>query len=241
MTLSGKTILITGAARRVGRQAALALANAGANIVIHYDQSAAEALEVVSTIENMGSKAWAIQVDLEVPQNAATLIDRAWEFSPLFGLINNASIFEPLNLQNTTFEDWQRHMQINLTTPFLLSQRFAQRLQSGEHGRIVNMNDWRALRPGADHFPYTISKSGLTALTRSLAQALAPHITVNELALGAILPPSDETLNSGLLKNIPAGRWAELEEVGRTILFLMEGPEYITGETIHLDGGRHLI
>jgi pteridine reductase len=78
-------------------------------------------------------------------------------------------------------------------------------------------------------------------LTRSLAQALAPHITVNELALGAILPPSDETLTSGLLENIPAGRWAELEEVGRTIVFLMEGPEYITGETIHLDGGRHLI
>jgi pteridine reductase len=241
MTLSGKSILITGAARRVGRYAALALASSGANIVVHYGRSEAAALEVVNAVEALGVKAWALQANLEDPQAAATLIDRAWEFSPLYGLINNASIFEPLTLQQTTIDDWQRHMYINLTAPFVLSQNFARRMIPGERGRIVNMNDWRALRPGADHLPYTISKAALSALTRSLAQALAPNITVNEIALGAILPPSDGAASPDLLDTIPAGRWAELEEVGQTLLFLLDGPDYITGETLHLDGGRHLI
>jgi pteridine reductase len=139
------------------------------------------------------------------------------------------------------YPDWQRHLQINLTAPFLLSQSFARRLESSQRGRIINMNDWRALRPGADHFPYTISKAALSALTRSLAQALAPNITVNELALGAILPPSDGAEPAGLLKNIPAGRWASLDEVGQAVVFLLDGPDYMTGETLHLDGGRHLV
>jgi pteridine reductase len=241
MSLSGKSILITGAAHRIGRHAALVLASSGANIVIHYGQSEAAALEVISDVEALGVKAWALQANLEDPQAAVALIDQAWELSPLYGLINNASIFESLTLQKTTIDDWQRHMYINLTAPFLLSQNFARRITPGDRGRIVNMNDWRALRPGADHLPYTISKAALSALTKSLAQALAPNITVNELALGAILPPSDGAAIPGLLDTIPAGRWAELEEVGQALLFLLDGPDYITGETLHLDGGRHLI
>lgn len=241
MTIKGKSVLITGSARRVGYHVALALASAGANIIIHYGRSQDEALQAVRAIEALGVKAWAVQANLEDAQSAAKLIDRAWELSPLFGLINNASIFEPRKLQNTTVEDWQRHMDINLTAPFLISQNFARRLGPDRPGRIVNMNDWRALRPGKDHFSYTISKAALSALTRALAQSLAPNIIVNEIALGAILPPVDGAENSDILKNIPAGRWADLEEVGRTILFLMDGPAYITGETLHLDGGRHLI
>jgi pteridine reductase len=241
MTIKGKTVLITGSARRVGYHVALALASAGANIIIHYGRSQDEALQAVRAIEALGVKAWAVQANLEDAQAAAKLMDRAWELSPLFGLINNASIFEPGKLQNTTVEDWQRHMDINLTAPFLLSQNFARRLGSDKPGRIVNMNDWRALRPGKDHFSYTISKAALSALTRALAQSLAPNILVNEIALGAILPPVDGAANPDLMQNIPAGRWAVLEEVGRTILFLMDGPAYITGETLHLDGGRHLI
>jgi len=130
---------------------------------------------------------------------------------------------------------------INLTTPFLLSQAFARALEPGKEGRIVNILDWRALRPGPDHLPYTISKAGLVALTRSLAQALAPEISVNGIALGAILPPSDGGAGDEILKNVPAGRWAELEEVQKTLSFLLSGPSYITGEIIHVDGGRHLV
>jgi NAD(P)-dependent dehydrogenase (short-subunit alcohol dehydrogenase family) len=241
MTLKGKTILITGAARRIGHSAALAVAKAGGNVIIHYGSAQAAAYETKQAAEGLGVKAWTIQADLEDPQAAAELIEQAWNFSPLFGLINNAAVFEALTWQDTTIPDWQRHLQINLTAPFLLSQSFARRLGSSQRGRIINMNDWRALRPGADHFPYTISKAALSALTRSLAQGLAPNITVNELALGAILPPSDGAEPAGLLKNIPAERWASLDEVGQSIIFLLDGPDYMTGETLHLDGGRHLV
>ncbi|HMB21954.1 MAG TPA: SDR family oxidoreductase, partial [Anaerolineales bacterium] len=100
---------------------------------------------------------------------------------------------------------------------------------------------WRALRPGADHFPYTISKAALAALTKSLAVALAPKIIVNGLALGAILPPADGNAAANLTKSIPAGRWAEENEVEQALLFFLTSPSYITGEIMYLDGGRHLV
>jgi NAD(P)-dependent dehydrogenase (short-subunit alcohol dehydrogenase family) len=156
-------------------------------------------------------------------------------------LINNASIFEPLDWTETRLEDWNRHLAVNLTAPFLLSQAFARTLPKEEHGRIVNLLDWRALRPGADHLPYTISKAALAALTRSLAIAFAPRISVNGLALGAILPPKGGGSSEDILRNIPARRWARLEEVDQALLFLLSGPAYITGEVIHIDGGRHLV
>jgi pteridine reductase len=241
MALTGKTILVTGAARRIGRQIALAAAGAGANVIIHYGHSQAEALQTQQAIEAQSVKAWTLAADFADPQAAAALIDRAWELSPLYALVNNAAIFESLTFPATTLDDWHNHLHINLTAPFVLSQAFARRMSPETHGRIINMNDWRSLRPGADHFPYTISKAALTALTRSLAQALAPHITVNEIALGAVLPPSDGTMVPGLLEKIPAGRWADLDEISQALIFLLEGPNYITGETLHLDGGRHLI
>ena len=138
-------------------------------------------------------------------------------------------------------DDMNRHLMVNLMAPFLLSQAFAQSLSLGDSGRIVNMLDWRSLRPGPDHFPYTISKSALAALTRSLAVALAPQITVNGLALGAILPPSDGAMTGNILDNVPVHRWAILEEVGQALVFLLDGPAYVTGEILHVDGGRHLV
>jgi pteridine reductase len=111
---------------------------------------------------------------------------------------------------------------------------------AGKSGRILNILDWRALRPGKDHLPYTISKAGLAALTQSLAQAFAPHISVNGLALGAVLPPTDGSDTSWVEQVVPAGRWASLDEVNEALLFLLTGPDYITGEILHLDGGRHV-
>ena len=141
-------------------------------------------------------------------------------------------------MQETSLDDWNNHLNINLTAPFLLSQAFAKHAQEG---RIVNILDWRALRPGADHFPYTISKSALAAMTKSLAAALAPRITVNGLALGAILPPADNSsAKDKVIEAVPAQRWGEANEVEEALLFLLSGPAYITGEIIHVDGGRHL-
>jgi pteridine reductase len=237
--LSGKTILITGAAKRVGKIFALTCAAAGANVVIHHGHSDEEAEEARQEIIAMGCQAWVFQADLSDASQAGGLIARISESTVLHGLINSAAIFKSLALQNTSLEDWAKHLAINLTAPFLLSQAFAKQAPQG--ARIVNILDWRALRPGADHFPYTISKAALAAMTQSLAVALAPKIIVNGLALGAILPPSDGNPKPDIIKNVPAQRWAETHEVEQALLFLLTCPEYITGEIIHLDGGRHLV
>ena len=247
--LRGKTVLITGSARRLGRLFALACGRAGADIIIHHGHSPAEAESVKDEIASLGRRAWILPADLTHPENASQLIERANEMSPLYGLVNSASIFEPLSMQETSLDDWNNHLNINLTAPFLLSQAFAKSIAQAAvsggddniSGRIVNILDWRALRPGADHFPYTVTKSALAAMTKSLAAALAPRITVNGLALGAILPPADNSsAKDKVIEAVPAQRWGEANEVEEALLFLLSGPAYITGEIIHVDGGRHL-
>lgn len=241
MTLSGKKILITGSGVRLGRAMALAIAQAGGDLLLHYNSSRQPAEELQVDIQAMGRQAWLVQADLADHESTTHMISRIRELAPLYALINSASVFDPLDLPSTTLEDWELHFKVNLTAPFLLSQSFASLADPPTGGRIVNILDWRALRPGDDHFPYTISKAALAALTQSLAVALAPNITVNGLAFGAILPPSDGAATDNILDNVPAGRWANLDEVGKALIFLLDGPAYITGEIIHLDGGRHLI
>ncbi len=241
MSLNGKKVLITGAARRIGRSLGLAVAHAGGDLIIHYGRSSVEAEQLQVEIQAMGRRASLIQGDLSQKEMIAGIVERAAMPGPIFALVNNAAIFEPVGWDQTSLESWERHLSINLTAPFLLSQAFARQVKPGESGRIVNLLDWRALRPGRDHLPYTISKAALADLTKSLAYALAPHITVNGLALGAILPPSSGEAPASILNSIPAGRWAGLDEVDQALLFLLDGPSYITGEIIHLDGGRHLV
>jgi NAD(P)-dependent dehydrogenase (short-subunit alcohol dehydrogenase family) len=237
--LNGKTILITGAARRLGKIFALTCARAGADVVIHHGHSDSEAEEVRQEISGLGRRAWIFKADLIDSSQVASLIPLIIRSTPLHALVNSAAIFGSLTLENTSLEDWQKHIGINLTAPFLLSQSFAKQAPDG--GRIVNILDWRALRPGADHFPYTVSKAGLAAMTKSLAVALASKAIVNGLALGAILPPSDGKPKPDIINNVPAGRWAGESEIEEALLFLLTCPTYITGEIIHLDGGRHLV
>lgn len=241
MSLKGKTVLITGASRRIGRSLALAVARGGGDVILHHSHVPDQAAATRAEVEALGVQAHVLQADFDDPNQAAELVSRAASLGPLYGLVNNAAIFEPLGLVDTTLAAWQRHLSINLTAPFLLSQAFAASIPTGQEGRIVNILDWRALRPGSEHLPYTISKAGLAALTRSLAVALAPNISVNGLAFGAILPPATGADTTHILARVPAGRWAELREVEEALLFLLEGPAYITGEIIHLDGGRHLV
>ncbi|MBN2118368.1 MAG: SDR family oxidoreductase [Anaerolineales bacterium] len=238
-SLDGKTVLVTGGARRVGKIFVLACARAGADVVIHHGHSEEEAQRVREEVTGLGRRAWVFEADFNDPSQAESLIPRINESTPLHGLVNSAAIFGALSLENTSIEDWEKHLTVNLTAPFLLSQAFARQAPDG--GRIVNILDWRALRPGADHFPYTISKAALAALTKSLAVALAPKIIVNGLALGAILPPSDGKATPNITDNIPAGRWADEHEVEQALLFFLTCPTYVTGEIMHLDGGRHLV
>lgn len=241
MKLSGKIILITGAAKRVGKAMALSIAEAGGEVILHYNTSSAEAQQTQHEIQSLGAKCHLLQADLTDRTATQTLIERSIEISPLFALVNNASRYASLSLHETDLQTWDEHLEIHLTAPFLLSRAFAQHL-NGSHGRIINMLDWQALRPNGTRFAYITSKAAMTSLTQSLAQALAPNITVNGLALGAILPPSEGELDEGkkLLEKIPAGRWATLKDVTDSLLFLLTGPDYITGEILHVDGGRHL-
>jgi len=239
--LNGKTVLVTGGAHRVGRLFALACGRAGANVIIHYGTSAQEAFDLEKEIASFGPRAWSLPSDLSNSDGVSRLIAQANRLSPLYALVNSAAIFESLSFQDTTLSDWERHLAINLTAPFLLSQAFAKQIPHNDHGRIVNILDWRAMRPGADHFPYTVTKAALAAMTKSLAIALAPNITVNGLALGAVLPPANESVSQKLIEQVPAKRWSEADEVEDALIFLLSGPAYITGEIIHMDGGRHLI
>jgi len=223
----------------VGRALVEALAQSGADVVVHHHASPRQADEAVRELRAIGRRAAAVQADLANPDEAAGVLDRAQrELGPIDWLVNSAAIFEPLDLASTSVEAWDRHMAVNLRAPFQLSQAFAL-ARAGASGAIVNILDWRALRPAADHFPYTVAKAGLAAMTRSLAIAVAPAIRVNGVALGAILPPADG--GTATLDDVPAGRWARLDEVGQAVLFLLAGPDYITGSILHLDGGRHLV
>lgn len=242
MRLAGKNVLITGAAVRVGRAMAKAMAAAGATVIVHYWSSDTDAKTLQSELAADGHRSHLLTADLSKLSTVGNLVERSLEFGPLFALVNSAAIFEDLNIATTDLAGWQRHLDINLSAPFLLSQAFWSAIkESGVEGRVVNILDWRTLRPGPDHLPYTVSKAALAALTQSLAIAMAPEIIVNGIAFGAILPPVDGGDMSGIIKKVPAGRWATLEEVGETLVFLLTGPSYITGEIIYLDGGRHLV
>lgn len=234
--------MITGAGARVGRAIALGLARSGANLLIHYHSSDEGALETARSAEELGAQTALVQADLANPSEAGGLLQlAASRLGEIDVLVNNAAIFGDETLSEMSWKNWEKHISINLASPIFLSQAFGRSIDSRQ-GAILNMLDWRALRPGPDHFAYTISKAALAAATKSLAQSLAPAVRVNGLALGAILPPPGEVEKSPeLVENVPLNRWGELDEVVDSALFLLAGPTYITGAILYLDGGRHLI
>jgi len=241
MRLKNKKILITGAAKRIGRILSLLIAREGGEVIIHHNNSIEEAKSLQGEIQELGQTAIIYQADFSDLDSTREFINKVFVSNEIDIVINNASIFSNLSLESTTIDEWRKHHSVNLETPFLISQSYAKSLKEGYKGKIINMLDWRALKPGADHLPYTISKAGLAALTKSLAISLAPGITVNGIALGAILPPIDGTSVSTITEGLPIPRWAKISELEDTVMFLLAGPEYITGEILHLDGGRHLV
>jgi pteridine reductase len=239
--LHSRSALITGAGKRLGRAFTDALAKHGADVAVHYGRSSTAAEETASIAREYDVKAVTVQADLAQSDETLRLIESSvQQLGKVDILINNAAIFEPQGILETSIDVWERHIAINLTAPFLLSQAFAQH-RAEEPGVIINLLDWRALRPGPDHFAYNISKAGLAAMTQSLAQALAPHIRVNGLSLGAILPPPGaDGYDEAIIESVPAARWGTVDETIHAMLFLIAGPGYITGEILQLDGGRHL-
>jgi len=242
--LGERTVLITGAARRVGRYLAQHLAARGAAVVIHYHRSATEAEALAEQIRREGGRVRLVDGDLTDPEVAGGLVAQAaGAFGPLDVLVNNASVFRPDDALDTTLAAWNHNLAIHATAPFLLGQSFAKQVPEGRDAVIVNMNDWRASRPGPDHFPYTISKAALHALTVSLAQALGPRgIRVNQLALGAVLPPEggEEGYLHTLRAEIPTHRFPKLAEVAAGLETFLTN-RALNGQTLFVDGGRHAV
>ncbi|MCP3678216.1 MAG: SDR family oxidoreductase [Deltaproteobacteria bacterium] len=243
MDLKDKVVLITGGARRIGRAISLALAERGARVVIHYSRSGEAAEETLKEIKEHGGEGILLQADLMDEGAVAGIIGKASEWCGQVDiLINNAAIFEAGGFIDTTSENWDRHFAINLKAPFLLSQSFARQIPDDGQGKIIFLSDWRGIRPGVGHFAYTLTKSALITMTKSVAKVVTPRITVNSIALGAILPPegADEDFLARKIETIPLRRSGSPADVVATVQFLLEGSDFITGETILVDGGEHL-
>jgi pteridine reductase len=243
MRLDGKVAIVTGAAVRLGKAQALAMAEQGARLVIHYNTSSRPADGVIRQIQSMGSDAIAVQADLSQPSTAPGIIEQAVaRFGQVDILVNSASIFEPGRWDDTTEQNWDRHFDINLKSPFLLTQAFAK--QVGREGRahIVNLVDWRAVSPGTGHFAYTLTKAALITMTKSLAQALAPNIQVNAIAPGLILPPPGmgPKYLDARAPQIPLQRTGSAGEIVKALLYLLDA-DFVTGEVLYVTGGEHLL
>jgi pteridine reductase len=236
---ANRTVLITGAAKRIGRAVALRAAGAGMNVVVHYHSSRREAEGLAGEIEGMGRRAYLATADLSDPGGAERMMrDALGEAGRIDALVNSASIFRKSGLLDFTLGELEEEIRVNAFSPLVLSRVFA---ASAERGCIVNLLDSRINSFDAAHVAYHLSKRMLYSLTRMLAMALSPDIRVNGVAPGLILPPPGEPesyLESHKREN-PLVTHGSPEGVADAVQFLLEN-RFVTGQIIYVDGGRHL-
>jgi len=245
MTLEQRVAVITGG-KRIGRAVARELAGRGADLAVAYRGSRDEAEATVAEVQALGRRAVAIPADVGRPGDCRALVDRAGaELGRVDVLVNMASIYAPKPFDETTEQDWQRNMDINLRSAFLCAQAAVPWMRRQGGGRIINFADWLA-RSGRPAYPgfvaYYTAKAGVIALTEALALELAAdQILVNAVAPGPILPPPDMTdeERAEVARATPVGRWGGEIEIAKAVLTLVES-NFITGETIRVDGGRHV-
>ncbi len=237
-----RAALVTGAARRIGRAIALDLAGHGWAVAVHHNRSAEAAEDLVRQIVAGGGHAVTLGADLAREAESAGLIARAVEaLGPLGCLVNNASRFERDEIDGVTRESWDRHLGPNLRAPLVLAQGFAAALPPNRGGVIINLLDQRVWNLTPHFISYTVSKSALWTLTRTLALALAPHIRVNAIGLGPALPSARQSAEQFARQcaSLPLGRGTDPEEICQAIQFLLAASS-MTGQMIALDGGQHL-
>ena len=234
--------LVTGGAKRLGRAMALALAEAGFDLAIHFATSAGEAEATAQQVRARGRRAVTLRADLMREDEAARLLpEAAAALGPLGVLVNNASTFGRDEWHDATRASWERHIEPNLRAPFVLAQAFAHALPKAREGVVVNMLDQRVWSLTPHFVSYTVSKAGLWALTRSLALALAPRIRVNAIGPGPALPSERQTPEQFARQahSVPLRHGTSPEEVARALLAILALPA-MTGQMIALDGGQHL-
>lgn len=240
--LSGKTALITGAARRVGAAIARVLHGAGANLVLHYRSSAEDASELAQELNKArpASVTLANADLLEIEQLPALAHTASEAFGGLDILVNNASSFYPTPVGDITEIDWDDLIGTNLKAPLFLSQAVAPALHANG-GLIVNLADIHGLRPLRRHPVYSVAKAGLIMLTRSLARELGPHVRVNAIAPGPVLWPEDgldSALQAEIIDRTALKRPGSALDVARAVLFFATEAPYVTGQILAVDGGR---
>lgn len=239
-TLHGQTALVTGAARRLGREVALALAGEGAHVVAHYHTSKGDADRLAEEIGALGVKAWTVPADLSRAGEPEQLFSRALELAgPVDVLINSASLYTEERMSDVTSEALTMNVNVNALAPFFLSRAFA---QQNREGCIINFLDTRINDYDERHVSYHLSKRMLFSITRMMAMEFAPKVRVNAVAPGLILPPEgkDDAYLKGLASTNPLNAHGGAGDVVSTVLYLLQSP-FITGQVIYVDGGRHML
>jgi pteridine reductase len=241
-SLAGKAALVTGAAVRVGRAIALALADAGADVAVHYRSAKAQADGVVETVRSMGRRSVAIGADLADPEQCRRTVRGAiGSLGSLDVLVHSAANFHRASLAETDERLWDSAMDLNARAGYLLAREAASTLRE-RRGRVVLISDFLARDPARHYLAHAVSKAAVEGLVRALAVELAPEVSVNGVAPGTVLVPegtSPEDAES-LARRVPLRRNGDPEDVARTVLFLCAGPAFLTGQVIAVDGGKSL-
>jgi NAD(P)-dependent dehydrogenase (short-subunit alcohol dehydrogenase family) len=239
LPLTGQVALVTGAAKRIGRSIALRLAAAGADIALNYHLSAKEAAELAEEIRRLGRRAAVFAADVSRASDVREMlagVER--EFGRLDILVNNAGVFFDVPFPELTEDQWDFTLNTNLKSQYLCAQAALPLLRRSGRGRIVNLSSIGAFQPKPNHVHYCVSKAGVVMLTRCLARALAPDITVNSVAPGKIQFPGEE-IDQGYIRRTALGKVGDGDDIAETVLFLLQS-DFITGQTVLVDGGRML-
>ncbi len=244
--MQGKVVLVTGGAKRVGAAICRRLHAAGANIAVHYRSSAQDALALQAELNALrAGSVLCVQADLldlhDLPRMVQETVSH---FGHLDALVNNASSFYPTTLEQVNEAHWTDLLGTNLKAPLFLAQAAAAELRK-HHGAIVNIVDIHAERPMQGHLLYSVAKAGLVALTKALAQELAPEVRVNAVAPGVIMWPeqgdwANELRRKQIVDHTLLKREGEPDDIAKTVQFLISNAPYITGQIINVDGGRSI-
>jgi NAD(P)-dependent dehydrogenase (short-subunit alcohol dehydrogenase family) len=237
-----RAAIVTGGAQRIGRALALALAEEGFAVAIHYHESGEAAGELVELIRDKGGAAVALAADLGDEKAVSGLLPLAEQaLGPIGCLVNNAAAFADDTVETVTRESWDAHLAVNLRAPFVLIQHFAARLPGHASGVVVNMLDQRVWSLTPYFVSYTLAKAGLWTLTQTMALALAPRIRVNGIGPGPTMPSPRQTLGQFARQRelMPLHRGTSPEEIATAMRFILAAPA-MTGQMIALDGGQHL-